>query len=63
MSGKLGIDATAKLPEEGARPWPEEIEMAPEVKDLVDRRWSEYGLSPARTRPDQVESRVSRRRG
>ena len=26
--GKLGIDATAKWPEEGARPWPEEIEMS-----------------------------------
>ena len=27
--GKLGIDATHKLPEEDARPWPEEIEMSP----------------------------------
>ena len=44
VSGKLGIDATAKLPEEGARPWPEEIEMTPEVKELVDRRWAEYGF-------------------
>jgi 4-hydroxy-3-polyprenylbenzoate decarboxylase len=49
VSGKLGIDATEKLPEEGARPWPEEIEMAPEVKDLVSRRWSEYGLPPHNT--------------
>src|SRR5207253_881252 len=30
--GKLGIDATAKWPEEGARPWPEEIEMSDEIK-------------------------------
>src|SRR5213080_4388461 len=44
VGGKLGIDATAKLPEEGARPWPEEIEMSPEICDLVDRRWGEYGL-------------------
>ena len=44
IGGKLGIDATAKLPEEGAREWPPEIEMSPEVKGLVDRRWSEYGL-------------------
>jgi 4-hydroxy-3-polyprenylbenzoate decarboxylase len=42
--GKLGIDATAKWPEEGARPWPEEIEMSPEVQALVDRRWGEYGI-------------------
>jgi 4-hydroxy-3-polyprenylbenzoate decarboxylase len=43
--GKLGIDATSKWPEEGARPWPEEIEMTPDIKELVTRRWSEYGLS------------------
>jgi 4-hydroxy-3-polyprenylbenzoate decarboxylase len=43
--GKLGIDATAKWPEEGARPWPEEIEMGQDVKELVTRRWAEYGLS------------------
>jgi 4-hydroxy-3-polyprenylbenzoate decarboxylase len=44
VGGKLGIDATAKWPEEGARPWPEEIEMSPEVRALVDRRWAEYGI-------------------
>jgi 4-hydroxy-3-polyprenylbenzoate decarboxylase len=44
VGGKLGIDATAKWPEEGARPWPDEIEMAPEVRELVDRRWEEYGI-------------------
>ena len=31
VGGKLGIDATAKLPEEGAREWPPEIEMSAEV--------------------------------
>jgi 4-hydroxy-3-polyprenylbenzoate decarboxylase len=45
VGGKLGIDATAKWPEEGARPWPREIEMSAEVKALVDRRWAEYGIS------------------
>jgi len=44
FGGKLGIDATAKWPEEGARPWPEEIEMSAEVRELVDRRWAEYGI-------------------
>jgi 4-hydroxy-3-polyprenylbenzoate decarboxylase len=44
VGGKIGIDATAKTPEEGAREWPEEIEMSAEVKALVDRRWAEYGL-------------------
>ncbi len=44
LGGKLGIDATAKLPEEAAREWPAEIEMSAEIRALVDRRWSEYGL-------------------
>ena len=48
FGGKLGIDATHKQPEEGAREWPERIEMSSEVRDTVDRRWGEYGLeSPA----------------
>jgi 4-hydroxy-3-polyprenylbenzoate decarboxylase len=44
IGGKLGIDATAKGPAEGAREWPPEIEMSDEIRDLVDRRWPEYGL-------------------
>jgi 4-hydroxy-3-polyprenylbenzoate decarboxylase len=44
--GKLGIDATHKWESEGARPWPERIEMTSEVRDLVDSRWSEYGIEP-----------------
>jgi 4-hydroxy-3-polyprenylbenzoate decarboxylase len=44
IGGKLGIDATAKGPLEGTREWPPEIEMSAEVRDLVDRRWAEYGL-------------------
>src|SRR3954451_22462715 len=42
FGGKLGIDATAKWPEEGARPWPDEIAMSPEIKEIVTRRWDEY---------------------
>lgn len=42
---KMGIDATRKWPGEGhEREWPEDIVMSPEVKALVDRRWSEYGF-------------------
>src|SRR5947209_14598117 len=44
VGGKLGIDATAKGPLEGTREWPPEIEMSAEVRELVDRRWAEYGL-------------------
>ncbi|GAV23443.1 menaquinone biosynthesis decarboxylase [Carboxydothermus pertinax] len=42
---KLGIDATKKWPSEGhTRPWPDDIEMDPEIKALVDRKWSDLGL-------------------
>ncbi len=44
VGGKLGIDATAKGPAEGAREWPPEIEMEPAIRALVDRRWPEYGI-------------------
>jgi 4-hydroxy-3-polyprenylbenzoate decarboxylase len=26
------------------REWPDEIIMSPEIKDLVDKRWREYGF-------------------
>jgi 4-hydroxy-3-polyprenylbenzoate decarboxylase len=45
--GKLGIDATHKGAAEGTREWPPEIEMSPEVRDLVTRRWEEYGIGLA----------------
>ena len=45
--GKLGLDATAKGPAEGAREWPPPIEMSAEIRELVDARWGEYAL-PAR---------------
>jgi 4-hydroxy-3-polyprenylbenzoate decarboxylase len=44
ISGKIGIDATAKSPAEGAREWPPEIAMSPEVRELVDSRWADYGI-------------------
>jgi 4-hydroxy-3-polyprenylbenzoate decarboxylase len=43
--GKMGIDATKKLPGEGHfRPWPDELLMSREIKELVTRRWREYGI-------------------
>jgi 4-hydroxy-3-polyprenylbenzoate decarboxylase len=42
--GKLGIDATHKWESEGARPWPERIEMSDEVRAAVTRRWAELGI-------------------
>ncbi len=45
--GKLGIDATRKLPTEGyhrAGGWPAECVLDDATRALVDRRWTEYGL-------------------
>jgi len=42
---KMGIDATRKWPAEGfLRPWPDVIEMTPEVKRRVDELWEQAGL-------------------
>ena len=43
--GKIGVDATAKLPEEGyQRSWPEVIRMDEAVKTRIDEIWGELGL-------------------
>ncbi len=44
FGGKIGIDATAKLPEEGyTRGWPEPVQMSAEVKARVDALWKDLG--------------------
>ena len=45
FGGKMGIDATAKIPEEGyQRDWPEVVRMDQEVKDKIDNIWKDLGL-------------------
>jgi 4-hydroxy-3-polyprenylbenzoate decarboxylase len=45
LRGQIGIDATAKNADDGhPRGWPEEMEMSAEIKQLVDRKWAEYGI-------------------
>jgi len=42
---KMGFDATVKLPAEGkVRPWPRELGFDDTTKQLIERRWKEYGL-------------------
>ena len=42
---KIGFDATRKMAKEGrVRNWPNELQMDQATKDLVSRRWKEYGL-------------------
>ena len=57
--GKIGFDATAKSPAEGAREWPPEIEMSAEVRALVDARWADYGIPDA---PESVRMQNGARR-
>ncbi len=48
FGSKMGIDATRKVPGEGFdRPWPEAIEMSPEVKARVDELMVTLGLEEA----------------
>ncbi len=45
FGGKMGIDATRKLPEEGhRRPWPARAVMDEETKRKIDTLWSQLGL-------------------
>jgi 4-hydroxy-3-polyprenylbenzoate decarboxylase len=44
LGGKLGIDATNKMPGETDRAWGRPIQMDPAVKRRVDAIWKELGL-------------------
>ena len=45
FGSKMGIDATRKWPQEGfTRPWPDLIEMSPDVKKRVAELWKKAGL-------------------
>lgn len=46
--GKIGIDATGKLSEEGYdREWPTRLQMTDQVQSRVDEIWDQLGLGPA----------------
>ena len=44
FGGRLGIDATRKLPGEGVAAWPREVAKDAAVRELVAKRWREYGF-------------------
>ena len=45
FGGKLGIDGTQKMAQEGFKgEWPPDILMTPEIKRLVDSKWSDYQI-------------------
>lgn len=42
---RVGIDATKKWESEGqTRPWPDDIEMAEDIKQMVSKKWAHYGF-------------------
>lgn len=47
LAQQLGIDATAKLPPEHPRPWPERLHRPASIRDAVTRRWAELGIGDA----------------
>ncbi len=45
FGSKMGIDATRKWPTEGfSRPWPDEILMDENIRELVDKKWKDLGI-------------------
>ncbi len=44
LGGRMGIDATTKIPPETDHPWGEPLESDADVASLVERRWAEYGF-------------------
>jgi 4-hydroxy-3-polyprenylbenzoate decarboxylase len=52
LGGKLGIDATTKMPPETERAWGEELVMDPAVVARVDAMWAGLGLTNGALRKD-----------
>ena len=50
LGGKIGLDATNKMPPETNRSWGRKIRMADDIIDLVSEKWAGYGL-PGSGRP------------
>ena len=45
LGGRMGIDATTKIPPEINHEWGAALESDPDTAAMVDRRWAEYGLA------------------
>jgi 4-hydroxy-3-polyprenylbenzoate decarboxylase len=50
LGGKIGLDATNKMPPETRREWGRPIRMSDEIVAEVTRKWNQYGL-PGNGRP------------
>ncbi|OKH51704.1 hypothetical protein NIES2101_17290 [Calothrix sp. HK-06] len=45
LGGRMGIDATTKIPPETEHEWGAPLESDPDTATMVERRWVEYGLA------------------
>jgi 4-hydroxy-3-polyprenylbenzoate decarboxylase len=45
LGGRMGIDATTKIPPETEHEWGSPLKSDPRVASMVERRWQEYGLA------------------
>ncbi len=45
LGGRMGIDATTKIPPETEHEWGSPLKSDPHVAAMVERRWQEYGLA------------------
>ncbi len=64
--GKLGIDATRKLPTEGylrAGGWPSECVLDEATAQLVQRRWAEYGIDTSSEPVSRAGSKPAKQHG
>ncbi|HEC29110.1 MAG TPA: 4-hydroxy-3-polyprenylbenzoate decarboxylase [Gammaproteobacteria bacterium] len=46
LGGKMGLDATTKLPGETSREWGTPVAMSEEVKQRIDEIWQDLGINP-----------------
>ena len=44
LGGKIGFDATNKIPPETNRNWGKKLSMSKEIKELVDKNWDKYEI-------------------
>lgn len=56
LGGRMGIDATTKVPPETDHPWGEPLESDPTMATQVTQRWAEYGLADLKL--DEVDANL-----
>ena len=55
LGGRMGIDATTKIPPETDHDWGEPLESDPAMAAQVTQRWAEYGLNDLMSPKDGID--------